>query len=743
MTKKSPIVLVGHVSAEQLNDPHPEDPAVGKWYWLRLKDGEHLACVVRVGSNFLEMRTVNESARRVHVDKFFKNCRHEPNPEAVIDREVRGYDAHIRALMEEIRSVTMRLGVGESAALPGRGEPSETRALAVIGRSEPIDGYKKALVKAKKETLPELFKKVERAHEGLATWMTARLIPMKAQSGSLEESIEKIENRIFSVELYAGLSEKVKQVKDGEPAAMTEPVHLMQRRAYMDEECLAQYEVGGMDFRDLDQFDRWLMRPSNLDRLLPHPRCVVAFRVRGERKAREYDEDEYGGIFEYVHFVLQMEEADKLTFLYIRNGDQLFRLSTKIEFGPKLFPDVNRQLLNAGRKLWAKDDRDGWKVLTEDEYLAIKEEEETRIAEDQKKYDEWKERVAEMTPAQRREESHFGPHVHTWWDRDKYHPYNQDSVYYDDITKAIRAELEQHNRLVLVLQGLLDRSPVLHPHPPWSLWNADSFAQALVLHYDDDRALTTGAAPDFAAYRDRLNASIGPGSITVGQQAIWRAIEREKERESERSRRMRRSRGEGPGKLAHVVAVSHRSKAITYKWTRKRQKWGMDDDSDSREIGCAFTTKIRNVLNVSAYKPGDFKTFFADPRTRADYLQWAPLLLEAEEYHAGNREVTACRVAPPRQKTEEGARAYARRKKLKALVGVAVKLVRDVTMRSGHVYKKGTLWRVDRIERGELVIYGIKPNGERDVEDRHIYRISEYSFERVDGIPNEKEENES
>ena len=42
---------------------------------------------------------------------------------------------------------------------------------------------------------------------------------------------------------------------------------------------------------------------------------------------------------------------------------------------------------------------------------------------------------------------------------------------------------------------------------------------------------------------------------------------------------------------------------------------------------------------MDAYKPGDYLQFFNDPRTRAKYLKWAPLLLEAEEYHAGNRKV--------------------------------------------------------------------------------------------------------
>jgi len=45
------------------------------------------------------------------------------------------------------------------------------------------------------------------------------------------------------------------------------------------------------------------------------------------------------------------------------------------------------------------------------------------------------------------------------------------------------------------------------------------------------------------------------------------------------------------------------------------------------------------LFNVSAYKIGDYKQFFLDPRTRAEYLRWAPMLLAAEEYHAGTKKL--------------------------------------------------------------------------------------------------------
>lgn len=54
-------------------------------------------------------------------------------------------------------------------------------------------------------------------------------------------------------------------------------------------------------------------------------------------------------------------------------------------------------------------------------------------------------------------------------------------------------------------------------------------------------------------------------------------------------------------------------------------------------IPTQFTCTDKYLFNVDAYTPGDFRQFFEDPRTRAQYLKWAPYLLAAEEYHAGNR----------------------------------------------------------------------------------------------------------
>jgi len=46
----------------------------------------------------------------------------------------------------------------------------------------------------------------------MANWLKASLIPLQAQAEALKPAIKSIENRIFHVELYAGLIEDVKQI---------------------------------------------------------------------------------------------------------------------------------------------------------------------------------------------------------------------------------------------------------------------------------------------------------------------------------------------------------------------------------------------------------------------------------------------------------------------------------------------------------------------------------------------------
>jgi hypothetical protein len=632
---------------------HFNEIAIGQWYWVdNRKNGERdgesnrwLGCVTEIGSNYVEITGPSEKysssqrCTRVHLKDFERVLTLEPNAEMFIRDKVEHFRLQTEKLMDEVKQLTAGLAITPRNALDS-GDTDATQALSTRNRQQDIGDYKKALIKAKEKQLPKLFEQLRDNNELMASWMSAAVIPLEAEAHQLEGLQDQIGGRIFNVELYAGLVEEVKCIKEGEPAAITERVRLFQRRCYMDEECLANYETGGMEFKDLRAFDKWFVKPENLSRLLPFQRCVVAFQVRRFTKEREAA----GDLRSFIK-MMHLEKADKFTFLYIRNGERVYRLSTEIEFDARLFPDQNLNLLEGKvyAKMWGGQKVED--VIDESRYLGMVEDYENarkcqaaaikRLKRDKVPRKDWWEDD---------EYENFGIRNHA----DGYIEWSPDSVYYDDVAAHIQKEIDKHNRLVLILQGLFDRSEVFHPHPPLQLWSHEGFTQALGLIYDDSRALVSGDRPDFEAYRAQLNKSLKKGSITVGQQDYWLRYEAEKENRRRRNdwRLSARDRdyectryqpygNPGPGNVAKVVEFGKRG--ATFLWKRDRQ--GQRYRGQSDEINCVIRVPPAELLNVSAYTPGDFKLFYADPRTRADYLQWAPLLLEAEEYWAGNRKV--------------------------------------------------------------------------------------------------------
>jgi hypothetical protein len=717
--------------ADQVGGEQPDTPKVGRWYWVKNGEqgGASLACVTKLGSNYVEVTYVeNEATQRLHNDIFWSVCEFVEEPEALLRGNAEKCRRELDGLMEEVKLLTSKLGVAPS---PELGTGGEVAALA-LRTAEPTETYKTALVRAKDETLPELFEKIKGKSEEYKSWLAAQVIPMKAEASKLKPAIQRVEDRIFSVELYAGLCEEVERIKDGDPAELTEPVHLFQRRLYMDEECLANYRTGGMEFRDLRAFDRWLCRKDNLERVLPFPRAVVAFRVRRHDKEREFV-----NLSDFIR-IMDLKELDKLTFLYIRNGAQVYRLSTKLDFGEKLFPDVDHPILSAGEgKLYAKGHGDDFKVIGENEYQAL-------VEQDERAEREYKRKVKEEEKKPKAERMWIPSFSYHDRAAPEYEPFTKESVYYDDIARRIARQMEHHNRIVLVLQGLLDRSPALHPHPPWRIYAPDGFAQALRLHRDSDRVLVAGDKPDFEAYRARVNTLIAVGTVTVGQEVAWERFEAKKEnarrdadyrwrRTEYRPDRFRPEGDPGPGRFARVARLDKEGRAH-FRWTKERRHRAYAP-AEGPPVGRTYGCKLERLFNVDGYQAGDYKQFFADPRTRAEYLRWAPLLLSAEEYKAGRYGEAAPITELPKPAPRPPATGeYALRKMYQALLGKAVRLVRPITTKGGSTYKRGSLWRVTCLERRTFSIDGIGKDGADDGEERSVRCVSWHDFEPVAGI---------
>lgn len=755
-------------------------PVIGRWFWYTRIEHRHvkgkwrdvkvrsLACVTELGSNYAELTTIREDvssydnpeggSERIHFDAFRSCTTREFDAEAIIAAEVEKRKTKVHKLLGVVKEITARLFVSPD----GIAAPQAATGSAIVTMQNAADPkeYKKALVRAKEKSLPDIFKKIEHEHRQMAKWMRAPLIPMKAHAAGNNSLIKTIERRIFNVELYAGLVEEIEQVREGDPAPAHEKVRLMQRRHYMDEECLAHYETGGMDFKSIGAFDKWLSRPENFERILPFPRCVVAFRVR--RTTKDYDGD-FTSWRSFISFHISGEAAarraaNEKTYLYMRNGGQLFRLETEIEFRRQLFPDTRESVFSMREPLYARDN-DRTTVITESDFLQ-------RRAQAALAHEKWEAETSKCPHcAKRRKEDggRFGDKAedigcysdgarigHGARPKGKgdlgYRRVSTGWVGFDDVMKHLASEAEAYNRIVLVLQGVFDRTPVFNPHHPARLYGPD-FHKHVVLLFDESRALSPADKPDFEVYRGKKNAALKVGSLTVGQHEAWVKRQRAKDELAERKRRYSRDSGEGPGAIARIVKLTGRGSArrATFAWNRA-PSWRTEDryrglGQTAPPIYNTFTCRVSELLNVDAYKPGEFKPFFANPHTRTDYMRWAPFLLTAEEYHAGNREV---KEPPKRAQREPDADAAWRRRKakrLKSMHGKAARLTRDCTTKGGQTGKSGTPVRLFK-SRGDLFsVSEIDPKTGADKKKGfHCWNLDSDDFEIDDSLPAEPKE---
>jgi hypothetical protein len=685
---------------------------IGQWYWVEDDEGEsrrkddpieapegkaQLMCVTEIGSNYIRLDEPTSERHsvytRIHIDNFQEETTYEPNAEAIVQQNIAHHQNRVQGHLNHIKKVTKKLGVSPKRLSSSKdvGEKSGTD-LAIMSSTKDLANYKKQLINAKKNLLPKLFDRVKKDNEILTKWMSAEAVSLEAHVKTLQGSIDGVKDRIFNVSLYAGLTEHAVTVKEGKPAAYKEKINLFQRMMYMDEECLMNYQSGGMEFKNIAAFDKWMGKPENYERILPFPRCVVVFRVRRNEKHRAVN-----NIMD-VFINLRLKNADKFTYMYIRNGEKLSRLTLEdFEFGEKLFPDEGS--FDLSEPMMAKVEwRDEVTLISVREFEAIT----TKQAQKQKEYDQWFadnpyfqwtqrrfykslwevasdpekfesgsfyvgmgaigkiEKIVETMCEDNDEEydegheeyngdnyyyTHDNPIETVRFNGSAYEKFDDDNLDFDSILKDVQGRIKKFNRMSLILQGLLDRSDVFHPHAPAKTWTQEGFDEILNLIYDGSNVLHHGDKPDVQAYIDKRNEQATKDSVFYGQQDLWELHEGNKEndrrdrhpyRDYDHVERWTPDGNDGPTLVARPNKIS-KTRKVTFAWSREITSWRSDSHGELRRT--TFTAPIHKLFNMSAYKAGDYKQFFNDPRTRQEYLKWAPMLLTAEDFLAGKCEV--------------------------------------------------------------------------------------------------------
>jgi hypothetical protein len=152
---------------------------------------------------------------------------------------------------------------------------------------------------------------------------------MESLTRGLAEQIRKLQKIIDAIEMYLGTNASVVEIQTGRP--IEGPIQIRQAILYMDEEYgdpRPNPKTGqkGLDFQCVEDFDAWLL--ANIDKIMAEKKGILA--MKPSRQKRSYSDN--------VFLNASINEKNSMTYLIIRNGENIYRLWTNIVFGRRMFP---------------------------------------------------------------------------------------------------------------------------------------------------------------------------------------------------------------------------------------------------------------------------------------------------------------------------------------------------------------------------------------------------------------------
>jgi len=547
---------------------------VGDWYWVKdePEDGRtELFCVEKIGSNYIgfvrnrNSKHSGEEGFRLHIDQFEERCVKEENWQSHFKNKIDSLALQLKHKTNELIQVARQfhlLPQKENGFTPTDSADSFLPSTISINPEK----YKNDLVELKNNRVPEIQKDIENLAISFATANKDQALSDLNKLEMAKEAFKKIEDKIFIIELYSGIKEYVKQIAGGNPASINEPIAIRQQLLYMDEETLIDFDKGGMDFESIEDFDTWIIKPGNLNRILPDQKGIVAFRIRRNDK-------DYGSplsLWEAFR-IYQKNCANMETYLLIRNGDNVYRINSMISFSPRLIPFKNeigeKQFINKCR--WG--DR-------EDEIITV------------------------------------------------------DDVRYDDHTEIMDGLIKKYNRIFILIQGLLDRSVVFHPHVGIKLNRQDHIENWIKCVRDEELGLPNNTI-SFEEYKKQLNKTLKTGNW------IWsnwtpNDIGRYSSRSGGITYDTKRESEIGNRPIVCKTTKMKRDKTqVSVSWEVDVWSWPRINDTTNRHLWIP----VDKVFNLSGYNRGDYKMFLCDRALQGSYLEWAPQLLTAEKMLKENK----------------------------------------------------------------------------------------------------------
>lgn len=521
------------------------------------------------------------------LEEFERDYRPEPNGRKLRQEQITKIMDQIDELAEETPTIQQQLTsfqphVDDSGDVQGADvssletpptpeEPKGT-ALAPVQANALV---KKAVALMRNSAL-KLQKELKQRQELLKAYIQEQALALKAKAEALTALVKQAEETIWTINLYLGKDEEIRQIRKGKPAPKDAPIVIRQKVHYMDEECAALADTGGIDIRDIKEFDKWISGdPKNLQAVSPDEKCVIAMKPRHRKK-------EYSNAWEQK----DMDEANHHTYFLIRNGENIYRIWTDFNISGRIVPR-RKELMDV----------------------------------------------------------FYGEDVDWQTDQRVKRPLKPGSKEYMEAMKEARDTRLHYFRVMLILQGLIDRTAVFQPLPAprINILDPNVSEEWLRIIYDDQpETIITDGRPEFHEWLAKVNESMCVGQRVMGH-FKFSSYSRDQYTTSDKEKRILPVTADNPESEA-LHTLEKRSedgkgfyiyyeRGEIYKGTRGKgwRRTYVGYEKAEVRARCLILREDDFVLNFDSAPVEEMRYYLKDRVNREHYADMFPLLTRAIE----------------------------------------------------------------------------------------------------------------
>ncbi|UNC16284.1 hypothetical protein FE249_18905 (plasmid) [Acidiphilium multivorum] len=292
---------------------------------------------------------------------------------AALGYEIGEIQADIQTRQQDLQQIAASVPTGP-AGLLGAGDEvdAEDRQEVAVRMRESLEQQSvtisriSAEITASAEQMQVRSTRLSAYYEERGIAAAASIKPVQAVAGRIMEQVD-------TIGLYAGTNVAAELIIDGASAGADAPLHLFQRKLYLDEELLIHLLDGGADFEDVGTlFERLRNDPALVQRIFGAPRAAVLMQPRRRKKERLTAPGDIGAVIDRV----LREQEDERTFMLVRDGGRVWYVALPdfLSSSPRLFPTPDDIDAPYKKRSWYRGDPDRVIGLDDLEYAGAVEE---------------------------------------------------------------------------------------------------------------------------------------------------------------------------------------------------------------------------------------------------------------------------------------------------------------------------------------------------------------------------------